>query len=86
MMGIGIGSWLPTMSMLVSDYFGLAHYGAIFGAVTISFSVGSAVGPLVAGKMYDSAGNYDAVFVLFLALFVVSIVSTLVARRPSLDR
>ena len=86
MMGIGIGSWLPTMSMLVSDYFGLAHYGAIFGALTISFSVGSALGPLVAGKMYDSAGNYDAVFVLFLVLFVVSVVSILVARRPTFGR
>jgi len=86
MMGIGIGSWLPTMSMLVSDYFGLAHYGAIFGALTISFSVGSALGPLVAGKMYDSAGNYHAVFVLFLVLFVVSVVSILVARRPTFGR
>ena len=83
MMGIGIGSWLPTMSMLVSGYFGLAHYGAIFGAITIPYSVGSAVGPLVAGKMYDSAGNYEAVFVLFLMLFIVSIVSILVSRRPA---
>jgi len=86
MMGVGIGSWLPTMSMLVSGYFGLAHYGAIFGAVTIPYSVGSAVGPLVAGRMYDSAGNYDAVFVLFLGLFVVSIVSILLARGPSIER
>jgi len=83
LMGVGIGSWLPTMSMLVSGYFGLAHYGAIFGAVTIAYSVGSAVGPLVAGKMYDSAGNYEAVFVLFLILFIVSIVSILVSRRPA---
>jgi len=86
MMGIGIGSWLPTMSILVSDYFGLAHYGAIFGALTIAFSVGSAAGPLVAGRMYDSAGNYESVFVLFLILFVVSIVSILAARRPTFKR
>ena len=83
-MGLGIGSWLPTMSMLVSGYFGLKHYGSIFGAVTIPYSVGSAVGPLVAGRMYDSSGSYDQVFVLFLSLFMVSIVTILVSRRPTL--
>ncbi len=81
-MGLGTGSWLPTMSMLVSGYFGLAHYGAIFGAVTIPYAVGSAVGPLAAGRMYDASGSYDVVLVLFLALYLVSIVTILVTRRP----
>jgi len=82
-MGLGIGSWLPTMAMLVSGYFGLRHYGSIFGAVTISYAVGSAVGPLVAGRMYDASGSYDQVLILFLALFIVSIVTILVSRRPA---
>ena len=81
-MGLGTGSWLPTMSMLVSGYFGLAHYGAIFGAITIPYAIGSAVGPLAAGRMYDASGGYDVVLVLFLALFLVSIVTILVTRRP----
>lgn len=81
-MGLGTGSWLPTMSMLVSGYFGLAHYGAIFGAITIPYAIGSAVGPLAAGRMYDASGGYNVVLVLFLALFLVSIVTILVTRRP----
>jgi OFA family oxalate/formate antiporter-like MFS transporter len=83
MMGLGLGSWLPTMSMLTSGYFGLANYGAIFGAVTIPYAVGSALGPLAAGRMYDSSGSYAGVFVLFLVFFAVSIVSILVCRRPA---
>ncbi len=82
-MGIGIGSWLPTMSMLVSGYFGLAHYGAIFGAVTIPYAVGSAVGPFVAGRMYDVYGNYEAVLLLFLMLYAVSIGTIVATRRPT---
>ncbi|MBN1855727.1 MAG: MFS transporter [Dehalococcoidia bacterium] len=82
MMGFGLGSWLPTMSMLTSGYFGMAHYGAVFGALTIPYAVGSAIGPFVAGRMYDMSGNYDAVFILFLVLFAVAIVSILLARRP----
>lgn len=81
-MGIGIGSWLPTMSMLVSGYFGLAHYGAIFGAVTIPYAVGSAVGPFVAGSMYDIYGNYEAVLLLFLILYAASIGTIVATRRP----
>ena len=83
MMGLGLGSWLPTMSMLTSGYFGLANYGAIFGAITIPYAVGSAVGPLVAGRLYDSSGSYTGVFVVFLVLFAIAIVSTLVCRRPT---
>ena len=83
MMGLGLGSWLPTMSMLTSGYFGLANYGAIFGAITIPYAVGSAVGPLVAGRLYDSSGSYTGVFVVFLVLFAVAIVSILVCRRPT---
>ena len=83
MMGLGLGSWLPTMSMLTSGYFGLANYGAIFGAITIPYAVGSAVGPLVAGRLYDSAGSYTGVFIIFLVLFAAAIVSILVCRRPA---
>lgn len=82
-MGLGIGSWLPTMSMLVSSYYGMANYGAIFGAVTIPYAVGSAIGPLAAGRMYDAAGNYDSVFVLFLVFLIVSVATILAARRPA---
>jgi len=82
-MGLGIGSWLPAMAMLVSGYFGLKHYGVIFGAVTIPYAVGSAVGPLVAGRMYDTSGSYDSVFVLFLVLFIVSVGIILFTRHPS---
>jgi len=84
-MGLGIGSWLPTMSMLVSGYFGLAHYGAIFGAVTVPYAVGSAVGPLVAGRMYDASGSYDSVLLLFLSLFLASIVTILITRKPAVQ-
>ncbi len=83
MIGLGLGSWLPTMSMLTSGYFGLANYGAIFGAFTIPYAVGSALGPLAAGRLYDSSGSYAGVFVLFLVFFAVSIVSILVCRRPA---
>ena len=80
--GLGAGSWLPTMSMLVSTNFGLAAYGTIFGAVTLFENTGVATGPLMAGYMYDAMGNYYWAFIIFLALHAVAIPTALAVRRP----
>ena len=82
LMGFGAGSWLPTMSMLVSRSFGLKHYGAVFGVVNFAQSIGTAIGPLVAGMMYDSMGTYHWAFVLFATLYAISLPAVLLVRRP----
>jgi len=82
LMGLGQGGWLPTMSMLVSGYFGLASYGAIFGAVNVAHSLGVAFGPLIAGQMFDATQTYTGVFVTFVALYMIAIPSVLTVRPP----
>ena len=82
MMGLGIGSWLPTMSMLTSTSFGLASYGAIFGVVNLAESIGAATGPLMAGYLYDITNTYHWAFTIFLALYAIAIPAILVLRRP----
>jgi len=79
--GLGVGGWLPTMSMLTSTSFGLASYAVIFGMVNLAHSIGSAVGPLFAGYMYDATGSYQLAFTIFLVLFAVSIPTVLDVRR-----
>jgi MFS family permease len=82
--GIGGGSWLPTMSLLVSTTFGLASYGAIFGAVSLSQGIAAATAPLMAGYMYDLMNTYHWAFIIFLVLCAVSIPAILAVRRPQL--
>jgi MFS family permease len=81
-LGLGIGSWLPSMSILISTNFGLAAYGAIFGIITLVQSIGGATGPLMAGHMYDAMNTYHWAFIVFLALCAVSIFTILAVRRP----
>ncbi|MFW6103295.1 MAG: MFS transporter [Chloroflexota bacterium] len=81
-MGFGAGSWLPTMSMLVSHRFGLAHYGSVFGVVNMAQSIGTATGPLVAGFVFDVTSTYQWAFVLFASLYAVAIPAVLLVRRP----
>ena len=84
LMGLGVGGWIPTMSMVVSSNFGLAAYGAIFGVVSLAQGVGTAFGPLVAGQMFDAMHTYWWVLVLLLVLYMVAITSMLAVRRPKL--
>lgn len=80
--GLGIGSWLPTMSIMVSTTYGLASYGAIYGLVNVFQSIGMATGPLAAGYLYDISGSYFWPFVVFMILYVLCAPTILLVRRP----
>ena len=82
LLGFGIGSWLPTMSMLVSTTFGLAYYGSLFGIISFLESTGTSIGPLFAGLMFDASGTYYYAFITFAALYAVAIPAILLVRRP----
>ena len=84
LMGLGVGGWVPTMSMIVSSNFGLASYGAIFGMLSLVQYLGTAFGPLVAGQMFDAMQTYYWVFIIFLALYTIAIPLMLAVRRPKL--
>jgi MFS family permease len=81
-MGFGAGSWLPTMSILVSRNFGMASYGAIFGAVYLAHNTGVSTGPLFAGYIYDTTRGYHWAFVAFIFLYLAAIPTMLAVQRP----
>jgi MFS family permease len=81
-LGLGVGGWLPTLSVITSRTFGLAYYGAIFGILTMGMNLGVAFGPTIAGYMYDSMQTYVGVFILLLVLLVIAITSMLSVRQP----
>jgi len=80
--GLGVGSWLPTMSMLVSTNFGLAAYGTIFGVTSFIMSIGASTGPLMAGYIFDIVGSYHWAFIVFIVLYSIAILTVLAVRRP----
>lgn len=83
LLGFGIGSWLPTMSVLVSSNFGLAYYGSVFGVIAFLESTGTSLGPLFAGLVFDATGTYFYAFVTFAVLYAVAIPAILLMKRPA---
>ena len=56
--GYSAGTKLQICTYLTSRYGGLRNFGAIFGFMGSLISLGSALGPLLAGIIYDRAGGY----------------------------
>ncbi|MBE0583200.1 MAG: MFS transporter [Desulfofustis sp.] len=70
--GLAHGSFFTAVSPIVAETFGIAAHGAIFGVVVFAGTVGGAVGPIVAGWIFDLTGSYDAVFITITVLSVIS--------------
>jgi MFS family permease len=83
LMGLGMGSWLPTMSMLTSSIFGLASYAVIFGMIGLGNTIGAAIGPAIVGYIYDSTHTYHQAFIILASLYAVAIPTILLVRQKS---
>ena len=66
--GFAHGGFFTVVSPTLAEYFGMRSLGTVFGTVVFFGAFSGAAGPLVAGWIFDSRGNYDWAFVL-LAVF-----------------
>ena len=57
-LGTGFGSQLTVMPYFVSRYFGLWAYSEIVGYVGAAIAIGSGVGALLMGLIFDRLGSY----------------------------
>jgi MFS family permease len=83
--GLGVGCWLPSMSMAVSSTFGIRSYGVIFGVINLIWSIGGSIGPVTAGFIYDNTGNYFWAFVVALAMYLIAVPVMMFVRNPKVD-
>ncbi|OBR64394.1 MFS transporter [Paenibacillus oryzae] len=67
LLGVGMakGIIMPAMSTLLIELSGGARYGRTFSILAIAFSIGSFLGPMLAGQLRDHISPY---YIAFLAL------------------
>jgi MFS family permease len=68
--GFGAGAEIDLLAFLVSRYFGLRHYSAIYGLQFAFFEVGVGFGPWLTGRSYDATGNYREALFFGAAMFL----------------
>ena len=76
--GFALGAEVDIIGFLVGRYFGLAHYGQIYGYMFAAFTIGSGIGPFIMGLSFDQTGGYGASLVGFTVALVVA--SAAIAR------
>jgi MFS family permease len=73
--GLTLGSEVDVIAYLAARYFGLKHFGALYGAMVMALSLGTAFGPLGAGAVYDHYGTYSPFLILTAVLMGASAVA-----------
>lgn len=80
-LGAAAGVEYDLMAYLVSRYFGLLHYAAIYGALYAFFALGAGIGPAVFGAFFESDGNYDSILLISSVLFIAGAVPLLLLGK-----
>lgn len=71
----GIGT---AQSPLVAELFGLRSHGMIFGFAGFGWTCGAAVGPFVAGYIFDVTTSYEIAFLVSAAIGVIGLILSIV--------
>jgi len=72
LVGACAGAEVDLLAFLTSRLFGLRHFAQIYGWALSAFVVGAGLGPVIAGRVHDVTGSYQAALYLFAASTVVA--------------
>lgn len=83
LVGLSIGAEIDLLAYLSGRYFGLRHFGAVYGLMFAALLVGTSAGPVSFGAVYELQGSYLSILVFCAALNVAaSFVMALMPRYP----
>jgi MFS family permease len=78
--GFANGGVATVESALIAGLFGLRWHGVIFGVIHSAWTIGAAVGPVIAGYLVDRTGSYQNSFLLGGLIGIVGLITSLLLR------
>ena len=75
--GMAFGAGDPSVIAIVTDVFGIAKVGTMMGILMISWGLGSAAGPYLAGWVFDHVGSYGWAFITAAGGLLMATLSSL---------
>jgi len=70
LLGLSSGAETDLIAYLAGRYFGMAHYGKIYGFLYMGFALATAASPAAYGWVRDATGSYDRMLATAAVLFV----------------
>lgn len=81
LLGLAAGAESDLIAYLASRYFGMAHFGGIYGMLYLPFGLMSAISPVVYGMVRDQTGSYNPILTVAAGMFIVGAVLLLFLGR-----
>jgi MFS family permease len=72
LLGLSLGAEVDAVVYLASRHFGIERFGILYGSLNGLVTLGTGLGPLLGGYIYDRFGGYDPLFVILAPCFVIS--------------
>lgn len=79
--GIGYGGVITIPAAVTAELFGLEYLSMVFASLMLFGTVGTALGPILAGSLFDITGNYTLAFLICLILGALSVLLSLILVR-----
>jgi MFS family permease len=80
--GTGFGGLGALMPLVVTEAFGIRHFGSIMGLISMVGVIPVVAGPLMAGIVFDRTDSYDIAFGITIVMFVTGALFMTLAGRP----
>jgi len=79
--GIGYGGIVPLETVISAELFGLGSLGMILAGLTLFSTVGMALGPPLAGSIFDITGDYSLAFLICVIIGALAIILSLILLK-----
>ncbi len=80
------GGHVPLGSPIVAELFGLSSHGVIFGVTAFIATTGGAIGPVLAGRIFDITSSYQLAFLVCAIVSIVGLMLILLVKPTSNKR
>lgn len=80
--GATFGALLALFPATTWDWFGLKYAGTNFGLVFTAWGIGGFIGSIMAGRIIDATGGYEAVYITSAVFLLVAAVMAFFTKQP----
>src|SRR5688572_12844516 len=70
LIGGGMGGEADVTPYVLSRYFGLRAFSALYGMTWTAYAIAGAIGPILMGRAFDLAGSYAALLTVLAGVMV----------------
>ncbi len=84
--GLGYGGFESPTVALVGDTFGVRSIGMVMGVLGFGWAIGAAIGPFLAGYIFDISGSYQGAFLTSAAIGVIGLIFTVLLTPVKTNR